>query len=81
MRKLLLLSFTCIILFIQVNAQNRLITGTLKDANGNAVPDVSVKVKGINIGTVSNSNGVFNISVPGSANPGDVIRCSPDLCK
>lgn len=52
---------------LQVMAQNRTLTGRVTDATGNPVPGASVQIKGTNVGTVSNSDGTFTISVPQNA--------------
>jgi TonB-linked SusC/RagA family outer membrane protein len=52
--------------FTDVEAQNRTITGTVKDAGG-ALSDVSVVVEGTNVGTHTDKNGSFSISVPMNA--------------
>lgn len=53
----------CILLLCQkVSAQDRPITGVIKDASGNALPGVSVVLKGTSIGTVTDTNGSFAIS-------------------
>ena len=46
-----------------VFAQSQKITGTVKDNQGEVLPGVSVKIKGAATGTVTNANGVFNITV------------------
>jgi TonB-linked SusC/RagA family outer membrane protein len=51
----------------QLLAQNRTITGRITDQQGNAIPDVSVQVKGTNLGTVTNATGNFTLVVPASA--------------
>ncbi len=48
-------------------AQDRSITGTVKDDKNEALPGVSVVVKGSNAGTSTDSEGRFKISVPGSS--------------
>ncbi len=45
------------------------IRGTVKDANGNPLPGVTVVIKGTNKGTQSVGNGGYTLS----ANPGDVL--------
>lgn len=45
-------------------AQNRTITGTVKDgSNGDPLPGVNILVKGTNNGTISDANGAFSIEV------------------
>ena len=56
---LLLFSVFSLTLF----AQNRTVTGTVKDAGGTGVPGVTVQLVGTTIGTVTDVNGAFNISV------------------
>lgn len=41
-------------------AQNKIITGTITDANG-VLPDVTVSIKGTSISTLSNGNGIYSI--------------------
>jgi TonB-linked SusC/RagA family outer membrane protein len=40
------------------------ITGVIKDQDGQAMPGVNVLVKGTNVGTLSDSNGKYNIVAP-----------------
>ena len=56
---------------LQVSAQQRKITGTVKDATG-AMPGANVIVKGTTMGTVTDSNGQFAID----ASPDDVLTVS-----
>ncbi len=53
-------------LFLQgtLLAQNKTVTGTVTDANGSGVANASVIVPGSTIGTSSDENGKFSISVP-----------------
>lgn len=44
-------------------AQERTVTGTVKDAAGDPLPGVAVILKGTTIGTVSNVDGYFKLSV------------------
>ena len=62
MRKILLL-VGVMILSLQLLAQQRVITGRVLDANGSAVPNVSVTVKGSRNGTTTNAEGRFSLSV------------------
>ncbi len=60
--KLFLILFT---LSGAVNAQTRTVTGTITDKrDGTSLPGVSVLVKGTKIGTQSDAEGKFSISVP-----------------
>ncbi len=56
----MLLSFCMAI----ASAQQRNITGTVKDDNGNPVARVSFQVKGTSNGGITDDNGNFSISVP-----------------
>lgn len=42
----------------------KVITGVVKDESGNSLPGVSVSVKGKTIGTTTDANGKFSLSVP-----------------
>lgn len=44
--------------------RDQTITGVVKDATGMIIPGVSVIVKGTTIGTVTDADGVFNVSIP-----------------
>ena len=50
-------------------AQNRQLSGTVKAGNGDALPGVTVLVKGTTIGTSSDTDGRFQLSVPASSSP------------
>src|SRR3712207_6585671 len=63
MRKLLLL-LGFVVSITQVLAQNRTITGKVTDPNGNPVANASILVKGTTLGTTSNIDGTFTLSVP-----------------
>ncbi len=47
--------------------QQRIITGTVLDGNGEPVPGVSVVVKGTTAGTITNNDGNYTLSVPAGA--------------
>ncbi|MDP2336868.1 MAG: TonB-dependent receptor [Bacteroidota bacterium] len=47
--------------------QKKALSGTVKDDNGLPLPGVSVLVKGTTIGTITNANGQFTLSVPTDA--------------
>lgn len=62
--------FACLLglLFtMQLFAQNKTVTGRITDNAGTPLPNVSVQVKGSSIGTTSDVNGRFSLSVPSSA--------------
>jgi TonB-linked SusC/RagA family outer membrane protein len=67
MRRLLLLLLGTLLISVQLLAQNRTISGRITDAQGNAVVNASVTVKGANIGTATGNNGQFSLSVPATA--------------
>ena len=46
-----------------VLAQERVVTGTIKDESGNGMPGVNVLVKGTNTGTATDGTGQFKINV------------------
>ncbi|HTI08571.1 MAG TPA: SusC/RagA family TonB-linked outer membrane protein [Puia sp.] len=49
-------------------AQTRQLTGNIKDSkSGNALPAVTVKVKGKNISAITNAGGSFSLNVPAGA--------------
>ena len=59
---LVALSVTCM-----TWAQNKTITGVVKDATGEAIIGASVLAKGTTTGTVTNLDGAYSLSVPQSA--------------
>lgn len=59
--------FIAILLPMMVLAQNRTIRGKIRDDKGNPLSDVSVIVKGSSIGTTSNTDGDFTLTVPETA--------------
>lgn len=67
MRKLILTLLVSFGLVLVATAQNRTVSGTLKDEKGNPVVNGSVIVKGSNAGTTTNSTGGFSINVPDNA--------------
>src|ERR1700727_1263284 len=66
MKKLLLVSLCFLMLCVtQVFAQDRTVTGTVTaKEDGLPIPGVTVKVKGTNVGTQTNTAGKFTLSVP-----------------
>lgn len=51
-------------------AQDKVLTGAVRDQSGGGLPGVSVKIKGTQIGTSTLSDGKFSIKIPSSqANP------------
>ncbi|MGZ3814936.1 MAG: carboxypeptidase-like regulatory domain-containing protein, partial [Mucilaginibacter sp.] len=69
MKKLLLVSLCFLMLCVtQVFAQNRTITGTVTaKEDGLPIPGATVKVKGTNVGTQTNTAGKYSLSVPSGA--------------
>lgn len=63
--KLALLLFVC----VQAMAQNRTVTGSVVDKSSTeAIAGVNVVAKGTTVGTATDSNGKFSLSVPESSN-------------
>lgn len=63
MRKSMLLAWMILFIPLLVFCQSRQITGTVTDDKGNPLPAVSVLEKSTNNGTVTNSQGMFSITV------------------
>lgn len=62
-----LLFFPLLFLATGVLAQTKALTGSIRDAQGAAIPGANIQIKGTNSGTVTDGNGVFKLSVPASA--------------
>ena len=69
MRKILSLLAVLVLWSVFAFAQNRVITGQVKDDKGEPVPFASVTIKGTNKGTTTDANGNFRIE----AKTGDVL--------
>lgn len=71
MRKKLFLSIALsgmfTLLSFSIFAQNKTVSGTVLDKNGQSVAGASVIVKGSTLGTNTNAEGKFSLSVPNSA--------------
>ncbi|RYY00644.1 MAG: hypothetical protein EOO53_21470, partial [Gammaproteobacteria bacterium] len=67
MRKLLLLMLGVLLLSTQLLAQSRTVSGRVTDAQGRAIANASVAVKGSNAGTTTSADGSFTLSVPSSS--------------
>lgn len=66
MKRSLLVLFLALFAF-QGMAQERTVTGTVTDADADApLPGVSILIKGTNTGTITDIDGQYSISVPGS---------------
>ncbi len=63
MRRLALLSCSIFLLCMQLQAQNRIITGKILDERGNPIPLASVTIKGTSRGVTTTDDGSFQISV------------------
>lgn len=61
--RLLLLTFGLFIAFT-VQAQNFKVTGTVTGSDGAAIPGVTVSAKGTTVGTITDGNGAYRITVP-----------------
>jgi hypothetical protein len=59
-----LVFFLCVFSFLTPYAQGKAITGTVTDDKGTPLPGASVSVKNTKIGTSTNQQGVFTISIP-----------------
>ena len=64
MRTLLLLTGSCMLLFGQLLAQTRTITGKVTDDKGTGLANVSVLIKGSSKGTSTLTDGSYSIDVP-----------------
>lgn len=67
MRKFLSLFLICLFACAFAQAQQRQVRGTIRDANGVPLSGVSVSVRGTNIGTTTDNEGVFTLNVPANA--------------
>ena len=72
MRKILSLLAVLVLWSVFAFAQNRVITGQVKDDKGDPIPFASVTIKGTNKGTTTDANGNFRIE----AKSGDVLLIS-----
>ncbi|MHB9056547.1 MAG: carboxypeptidase-like regulatory domain-containing protein, partial [Paludibacteraceae bacterium] len=59
--------FFMLAMSLSLFAQQRNITGKVVDSNGEPIIGASVLVKGTNLGVVTNIDGDFKLSVPGTA--------------
>ena len=67
MRKFLLLVLCPFFMTAQLMAQNRTISGKVTNETGVPLANVSIQVKGTNVGTVSKDDGMYSMSVPSNA--------------
>ncbi len=59
-----LLTMSLSFLFLAVEAQERNLSGKVLDENNEGLPGVSIVIKDTNIGTITNFNGAFDLSIP-----------------
>src|SRR3954468_13581561 len=67
MRKTLLLWVACLFIALNVAAQSRTIRGKISDDKGNPLANATVAITGSSIGTTTNPDGTFSITVPSTA--------------
>ena len=67
MRKLVTVFLCLVMSLLQLQAQNRTITGRITDEKGNPVVGASVLVKGSTVGTTTDADGKFNLAVTAAA--------------
>jgi TonB-dependent SusC/RagA subfamily outer membrane receptor len=67
MRKVLALLLGAVLFSIQLYAQSRVVTGKITDDRNVPVANASITVKGGTIGTTSNEQGDFSLTVPANA--------------
>ena len=56
-----------LLLYGQLLAQSRTITGRVTDERGNPIPNASILVKGTSLGTSSKDDGTFSLTIPSSS--------------
>lgn len=56
----------CICIGTAFGQQKRTISGTVRDSSGNAIPSVSINIKGTKMSSAADAQGNFRISVPAS---------------
>ncbi|MGK7391020.1 MAG: SusC/RagA family TonB-linked outer membrane protein [Candidatus Cyclobacteriaceae bacterium M2_1C_046] len=67
MKKILLALMLWVTTFFVVNAQEKVITGTVTDESGLPLPSVSVVIKGTNTGTITDVDGKYQVTAPNDA--------------
>lgn len=67
MRKLLMLLVAVVLCIGLAHAQNRTVTGKVTDETGSPIPNASVLIKGKSIGTTTNAEGSFSLTLPPDA--------------
>jgi len=66
MRKIIMTLMVALGFVLTATAQNRTVSGTLKDERGKPVANATVLVKGTVVGTSTDAEGKFSLSVPAS---------------
>jgi TonB-linked SusC/RagA family outer membrane protein len=66
MRKIIMTLMVALGFVLTATAQNRTVSGTLKDERGKPVANATVLVKGTIVGTSTDTEGKFSLSVPAS---------------
>ena len=64
MRKLVTVFLCMVLSILQINAQNRTITGKITDTDGKPVAGASVLLKGTTKGVSADEKGAYSISIP-----------------
>ena len=67
MRKIILNLLVLLGFVLSASAQTRTVTGKVTDANGSPISNVSVIIKGTKVGTTTDAEGNYSISVPASS--------------
>jgi len=67
MRKMLSLLAVLVLCTAMAVAQNRTVSGQVKDAKGDPIPFATIKIKGNNAGVAADANGNFKIELPANA--------------
>ncbi|MBD0283894.1 MAG: TonB-dependent receptor [Flavisolibacter sp.] len=75
MRKILLISIA--LLFVMQLWAQRTVSGIVRDERGTPLPSISVQIKGTNIGTATNNEGSYTLTVP--ANGRTLVFSSVDM--
>ena len=63
-KKFVLLLIAVLVTCVYADAQNKQVSGIIKDAAGSSVVGATIVVKGTHVGTMSGADGKFTISVP-----------------
>lgn len=64
MRKIILTLLVALVFTLSITAQDRTISGKVTDSKGNPISNVSVVVKGTNVGTSTNAAGIYTLNTP-----------------